>query len=61
MAASKFILEIELGNDAMKRPSDVSNALSKIAEQVKHVAGLKGITTKILDVNGNSVGSWGYK
>lgn len=61
MAANKLVLEIELGNDAMKLPAHVAVALAAIAKQVPHVIMSKGITTKIKDENGNTVGSWGYK
>lgn len=61
MAATKFVLEIELGNDAMKLPAHVAEAVAAIAKQVPHVAPLKGGTVKIKDANGNTVGTWGYK
>lgn len=61
MAANKLVLEIELGNDAMRLPAHVAAALAKIAKQVPHVIMSKGVSTKILDENGNTVGSWGYK
>lgn len=61
MAASKLVLEIELGNDAMNKPQHVAEALAAVAKQVPHVVMSKGVTTKIKDENGNTVGSWGYK
>lgn len=61
MAANKFVVEIELGNDEMKLPSHIAAALAAIAKQVNHVAMAKGVTTKVRDENGNTVGSWGYK
>ena len=61
MAATKLFLEIELGNDGMKLPAHVSEALAAVAKQVPHVVMSKGITTKIKDVNGNTIGTWGYK
>ncbi len=61
MAANKLVLEIELGNDAMRLPAQVAAALAAVAKQVPHVAMAKGISTKIKDENGNTVGSWGYK
>ena len=61
MAANKLVLEIELGNDAMRLPAHVADALSKVAKQAQHVIMSKGMTTKIMDENGNTVGSWGYK
>ena len=61
MAATKLVLEIELGNDAMKLPAHVAEALAIIAKQVPHVIMSKGISTKVKDVNGNTIGWWGYK
>lgn len=61
MAASKFVIEIELGNEEMKFPQHIAAALTDVARQVKHVAMMKGGSTKIKDVNGNTVGSWSYK
>lgn len=59
--AAKFILEIELGNDAMKLPAHVAEAVAAAVKQIPHVAPIKGGTVKIRDANGNTVGSWGYK
>lgn len=51
-----FVLKIELGNDAMRTPRNLADALVLVAVKLKHV---KGITQgNILDINGNSVGSW---
>jgi hypothetical protein len=61
MAATKLVLELELGNDAMKLPQHVSDALAAVAKQVPHVVMSKGIMTKIKDVNGNTIGFWSYK
>lgn len=61
MAANKLVLEIELGNDAMRLPAHVAEALAAIAKQVPHVIMSKGIMTKVKDVNGNTIGWWGYK
>ena len=61
MAATKLVLEIELGNDGMKLPQHVSEALAAVAKQVPHVVMSKGISTKIKDVNGNTIGFWSYK
>lgn len=61
MAANKFVLEIEIGNDAMKLPQHIAEALAAIAKQVPSVIMMKGMTTKVKDANGNSIGSWGYK
>jgi len=59
--ATKFVLEIELGNDAMKLPTHVAEAVAAAAKQIPHVIALKGSSIKIKDANGNTVGTWGYK
>ena len=61
MAASKFVIEIELGNEAMRLPTHVTEAITAVAKQVPHVAMIKGGSVKILDKNGNTVGFWAYK
>lgn len=61
MAASKFILEIELGNDAMKLPAHVAEAVAAVAKQIPHVIIRGGGSIKIRDSNGNTVGTWSYK
>ena len=61
MAATKFVIEIDLGNEAMKLPQHITEALAAIAKQIPHVVVMKGSSTKIKDLNGNVVGSWGYK
>lgn len=52
----KFVLEIELGNAAMRIPSHVAKALEAIAERLRdngfHTA------SKIRDINGNTVGKY---
>jgi DUF917 family protein len=57
---SKFALTIDLGNAAMDSRSDIAAALTKVAKQITNVAMSKGIVVKIMDENGNSVGSWSY-
>lgn len=49
----KVKIEIELGNDAMRRPCHVKNALTKLAEKIgtSHL-----YDHTIMDLNGNSVG-----
>lgn len=56
----KFKLEIELGNDAMLTAWDVGNAVSnamkrRLTGNTTLIAGDRG---RIVDVNGNKVGSW---
>jgi hypothetical protein len=56
---TKFMLSIELDNDAMQTGDEVAEVLSKVARQVDgleyFVPGLYG---NLRDENGNLVGSW---
>lgn len=51
----KFKLEIELGNDAMQDQHDVAKVLRDVAN---HLGGPYGLSGKIKDDNGNTVGRW---
>ena len=51
----KFILEIELGNDAMRSCYHVAKALRDLAKRLKDTGDMEG---KIRDINGNTVGSF---
>ncbi len=51
-----FRLEIELGNDAMSAGPDVAAALRKIADRIENDLEARG---KIVDDNGNTVGTYG--
>jgi len=53
----KFLLELELGNDAMSCGWDVANALKNVASDVNFDKELTGCAT-IRDLNGNTVGKW---
>ena len=53
----KFILTIELGNDAMKSRKHVANALREVA---KTILENKDPEKKIRDLNGNTVGKWEF-
>lgn len=57
----RFILEIELGNDAMCTGFDVTNALSRIVKTIEGYSLVeltsRGITP-IRDINGNTVGHY---
>jgi len=62
----KFTLEIELGNDGMCTSSHVSAALNTVAKRIRandyvRSVGSDEVTRGIMDVNGNSVGSWTLK
>lgn len=55
----KFTLEIELGNDAMQNGRDVALALKRLgAKLVDHRFDDGTDHGKIMDLNGNSVGTW---
>lgn len=61
MAVKKFVLEIDIGNDATLLPTHIAALLLDVVKKIPHVIMSKGITTKVKDVNGNTVGSWGYR
>jgi hypothetical protein len=56
----KFTLEIELGNDAMQTPEDVTDALEEVVKQIRdrHWDGWTPGGESIRDINGNTVGRW---
>lgn len=58
----KFKLEIELGNSGMCDVGDLTSALEKVRKHLYHNVENDGLKPKlggkILDVNGNNVGSW---
>lgn len=58
----KFLLQIELGNDAMQTGQDVASALDLIAEPRATLPTLTmlsdGDSGNIRDSNGNTVGKW---
>lgn len=57
MKSKEFGVLIHLGNEAMVSPNDVADALEQVQYRLKH-----GITAgKILDVNGNTVGAFGFR
>ena len=60
MRAKKgFRLTIELGNDAMRTRRDVASTLEDLARVIREERERDG--AKILDVNGNAVGSWEFE
>jgi hypothetical protein len=61
MAVKKFVLEIDIGNDATLLPTHIASLLLDVVKKIPHVIMMKGTTTKIKDVNGNTVGTWAYK
>lgn len=50
----KLTLEITLGNEEMKDPEDIAEALRRVANQI-HLCDTIGAIT---DANGNRVGRW---
>jgi hypothetical protein len=61
MAVKKFVLEIDIGNDATLLPTHIASILSDVVKRIPHVIMSKGISSKIKDVNGNTIGSWSYQ
>ena len=67
----KFVLSIDLGNDAMQTPGDVAEALWRVYRNLNSLTAarvgsgdVKLRATdegKIIDVNGNTVGRWEVK
>ena len=55
----KFLLEIELGNDAMQMGADVAEALRHVANKMDghYIIAKEGCLT-IRDLNGNRVGEY---
>jgi hypothetical protein len=54
----EFVMEIELGNEAMRSPSDVAGALRSVAEKFDGHDDFATLAGPIRDVNGNTVGRW---
>ena len=52
----RFVLEIELGNDAMRKYADIRRALKSDLRLDGKVTIGDGV--KIFDLNGNCVGHW---
>lgn len=59
MSKTVFRVEIELGNDAMRTTGDVWRALRNLQPKLKAIAD-NGVERKIMDENGNSVGTVGF-
>lgn len=54
MTWDAFRLALELGNDAMREPEHVADALEQVAERLR-----EGATSgRVRDENGNTVGRW---
>jgi hypothetical protein len=59
---ARFVLVINLGNDAMQSDSDVARALEHVARRLRKLgpggALETGDAAPIRDDNGNRIGSW---
>jgi len=60
-ASVRFILTIELGNDAMSTRAQLAQALRDAAVSVEDYAYRQGYSKRIQDANGNTVGEWKFK
>jgi hypothetical protein len=60
---AQFTLKINLGNDAMITGYDIAGALRDIADKVNDNEDMREFTgqKRIMDINGNTVGSWQVK
>lgn len=57
----KFILAIELGNDAMQTQGDIARALIALGKQLRVCSArepIAGDSGSVRDDNGNRVGGW---
>lgn len=54
----RFILEIEMGNDAMVNEHDIAGALTSISNELIAMGLLYHETYNIRDINGNTVGHY---
>jgi hypothetical protein len=64
--ANRFVLQIELGNDAMNTPQQIAKILkdlgSRIPEEtINDFRGVFSQSEHIMDANGNTVGRWAFK
>ena len=53
----KITVTLNTYNDAMQQPGEVSRIFNQIADLTFHIEALNLGTMKILDVNGNTVGT----
>ena len=51
----RFTLSIDMGNDAMRTPVDLANALADVAHKLENWGRDQG---SVYDANGNKVGSF---
>lgn len=54
-----FRMEVEIGNDAMSEPTDLTKIIFKVSREVLQLETLEEETGgTLLDLNGNTVGKW---
>lgn len=53
----RFVLTIELGNDAMQTPEDVAHALGAVAIKLQHGT----LSGNVRDWNGQTVGTFAFE
>lgn len=58
---TQFILKIKLGNEAMQTGYNVSRSLNQVADRLNRYDQLSECKGSIMDINGNTVGSWQVK
>jgi hypothetical protein len=56
----RFVLEINLGNDAMQDRMDVADALKRVSRTLA-ASPLPEDTQGVCDSNGNTVGRWRFE
>jgi hypothetical protein len=55
----RFILSIDLGNDAMSTDADIADALNEVIDRLdRHHGDVENIQGSIKDIDGNTVGSY---
>jgi hypothetical protein len=60
MKADKFVLRIDLGNDTMRKPAHVAQALIELGKRMRAHALPNDEKGYIHDINGNTVGKWEF-
>jgi len=57
-----FMLEIEIGNDAMQSGAEIAAALRSVANEIESIRNPRPTDSRrIRDVNGNLVGGYNFK
>lgn len=59
---AQFTLKIKLGNEAMQTGNDLAYALKSVSSKIEdNYDKIKNESGKIMDLNGNTVGSWSVR